>query len=376
MAKILDDLYLTTPKINWKYKNKAIVTFLSVAKVEIKGIKDDSCSVKFIDKTNNHLYYETKLKGGYWAQANPRWYIPWKVVVDNEEVNLDLKDKNVLITYESSAIGDTIAWFPYIEEFRKKHNCNITVSTFHNWLFEENYKNIEFHKPGVPLSKFFAWYKLGSFDTDGFYDEKRHKVSWREIPLQKLATDILGLEYKEIVPKLIKPKGPRLITHDNYVTISPHSTMKAKLWNNPNGWKKIIKYLNEIGYKVICVSKEFAELRGVVDFSGKTLKDAYNAVYYSKFHIGLGSGLSWAAWGANKPVVLISGFSKPFSEFQEQCYRVFNENVCNGCYNDIKVNFDRSWNWCPRNKKFICSKSITSNMVIEKIDKLIEDNNF
>jgi hypothetical protein len=50
---------------------------------------------------------------------------------------------------DSSAIGDTLAWFPYLEEFRKKHNCELVVSTFHNEWFIKTYKDIEFVKPGT-----------------------------------------------------------------------------------------------------------------------------------------------------------------------------------------------------------------------------------
>jgi autotransporter strand-loop-strand O-heptosyltransferase len=36
---------------------------------------------------------------------------------------------------------------------------------------------------------------------------------------------------------------------------------------------------------------------------------------HASFFIGLGSGLSWLAWASGIPVVLISGFSLPNSEF-------------------------------------------------------------
>jgi autotransporter strand-loop-strand O-heptosyltransferase len=85
----------------------------------------------------------------------------------------------------------------------------------------------------------------------------------------------------------------------------------------------------------------------------------------------LGSGLSWLAWALNKPVVLISGFSKPFAEF-ETPYRIINEKVCNGCWNNEKHTFDKNnWLWCPENKNFECTRSITPEMVMEKINNLL-----
>ena len=92
-----------------------------------------------------------------------------------------------------------------------------------------------------------------------------------------------------------------------------------------------------------------------------------------EFFIGLGSGLSWLAWGVGKDVVLISGFSNEQTEFYTP-YRVINKSVCNSCWNRHK--FDPSnWNWCPDHegteREFECSKQITFEMVKEQIDKLI-----
>ena len=36
---------------------------------------------------------------------------------------LHKENKKVYIHFASNAIGDTLAWFPYAEEFGKKHKC-------------------------------------------------------------------------------------------------------------------------------------------------------------------------------------------------------------------------------------------------------------
>ena len=53
-----------------------------------------------------------------------------------------------------------------------------------------------------------------------------------------------------------------------------------------------------------------------------------------------------------------------------------NTNVCHGCWNDPQYKFDKSnWTWCPINEgtenQFICQRSITSEMVINEIKKLL-----
>ena len=114
-------------------------------------------------------------------------------------------------------------------------------------------------------------------------------------------------------------------------------------------------------------SKSVASVADTVVVALAVVSDSQGAVVL----IAMFVGLSWLAWALNKPVVLISGFSEPISEFNNPL-RVFNPSVCNGCWNDLSVTFDPSnWNWCPRNKDFECSKKISFEMVKEKIDMII-----
>jgi hypothetical protein len=80
------------------------------------------------------------------------------------------------------------------------------------------------------------------------------------------------------------------------------------------------------------------------------------------------------AWACELPVILISGFSEKFSETKLDTYRVINENVCHGCFNNDRLNAG-DWNWCPLHKgtdrQFECSKKITSDMVIKEINKIM-----
>ncbi|MCX4159748.1 MULTISPECIES: glycosyltransferase family 9 protein [Paraburkholderia] len=45
--------------------------------------------------------------------------------------------------------------------------------------------------------------------------------------------------------------------------------------------------------------------------------------------VGMSSGLAWLAWACRTPVVMISGFTLPYNEFQTP-YRVFNVHTCTG----------------------------------------------
>jgi hypothetical protein len=106
----------------------------------------------------------------------------------------------------------------------------------------------------------------------------------------------------------------------------------------------------------------------------KSIENTMNLIYYSKFFVGLSSGLSWLAWALKKDVVMISNFTQKDHEFE--CIRVTNTKVCHGCWNDPQYKFDKGdWNWCPVNKgtkkQFECQTSITAKMVIDRIEKVI-----
>ena len=84
--------------------------------------------------------------------------------------------------------------------------------------------------------------------------------------------------------------------------------------------------------------------------------------------------MSWLAWSCKLPVVLISGFSEEWAETTLDTYRVINKNVCYGCFNNEKLD-GGDWNWCPllkgTDRQYECTKEITSEMVINEINKII-----
>jgi len=343
--------------------------------IELSTNINNPFRVEVYDEKEN-LVYTTKLTSGMYSKLSRQYYTKWKTKLFVDELTFEhefnLENSRVFIVFESSSLGDTLAWMPYCEEFRKKHNCHVIVSSFMNSMFEDQYPEIEFVGRGVVVPNIKALYRFG-----WFYDRNKEPEEPNTIPLQKAATNILGLDYTEIRPKLSFTPGPRPI-EEKYVTIGMSTTAGCKEWSHPNGWQTLINYLNNMGYKVAVIQKEsFSGIENVLDWTGnKPLQERMCQIYHSEFYIGLGSGLSWLAWAVNKHVVMISNFSKDGHEFTDNTTRITNPLVCNGCWNNPKFKFDKGdWYWCPEHKgterQFECHKSITPEMVINQIQHLL-----
>ena len=350
---------------------------------EVQGTTKYKLNIKYFDE-NNNVVYQNELPINSWVKLNKEYFIKWRTTVEENgqviyDETLNLKDKRVYISFGSKSLGDTMAWVPYCEEFRKKHKCKLIVSTFLNGLFKDQYPEIEFIEPGEVVPNIHAQYRLGwYYDDKGEFDRNKHPHDFRKMPLQKTASDILGLEYTEIRPKLKLPNTPK----KKKVGIGIHSTAQAKYWNNPTGWQDVIDYLKSFGYECMIYSKEGDGYmgnhhpNGVTKFIGGSLQDVIDDLSTCEFFIGLGSGLSWLAWACELPVVLISGFSEKWAETTLDTYRVINENVCHGCFNKERLDAG-DWNWCPlhkgTNRQFECTKQITSEMVIKEINKIMNE---
>ena len=352
---------------------------------EIQGQSENNFNVNIYDNDTNELYYSNTLPINSWVRLNRGYFTNWRYeVYENGDLIynkvLDLKGKRVFIPLSSSSLGDTLAWFPYVDEFRKKHNCHVITSTFMNYLFVDQYPELEFVEPGEVVNNIHAQYNFGWFyDNESNYDFNKNPQDFKKVPLQQTATDILGLDYEEIRPKLKIPN----VEKKKKVGIGFHSTAQAKYWNNSVGWQKVIDYLNGLGYECMVYSREGDGYmgnhypKGVTIYKGGNLQEVIDDLSACEFFIGLGSGLSWLAWACKLPVVLISGFSDKISETQLDTYRVINEDVCHGCFKKVRLDAG-DWNWCPfhkgTDKEFECTKHISSDMVISEINKVIYKN--
>jgi autotransporter strand-loop-strand O-heptosyltransferase len=210
--------------------------------LSLNSDSDKEFLVKIFDK-DNELLYQTTLKNNMYSKITRKYYngIRYEIYYKSNLVlkeTINFKNKRVYIAFDSSSLGDTISWAPYCEEFRRVNECEVIVSTFYNYFFEKSYPNILFVPPGGVVHNIYAMFNIG-----WFYDKDREPEYPSSIPLQKAATNILGLEFTEIRPKLSFTPGPRPIK-EKYVTIGMSTTAGCKEWSHPNGWQTLINHLN------------------------------------------------------------------------------------------------------------------------------------
>jgi len=240
----------------------------------------------------------------------------------------------------------------------------------HEQLVEEN----------IP-ARVYATYCLGLFFDDAA--NIWQPTDFRHVGLHRTAGYILGVDPTEEPPRLALPDESRPIP-EPYVCIAVQSSTQCKHWNNPDGWRGVVLFLRQAGYRVICIDQKPVGGAGMVwthiphgaeDETGdRPLTERARWLRHAAAFVGLSSGLSWLAWAAGAPVVMISGFTHPTNEFNTP-YRVINWHACNSCWNDVRERFDhKDFLWCPRHvgtsRQFECTRLITAENVVATIKRI------
>jgi autotransporter strand-loop-strand O-heptosyltransferase len=346
--------------------------------------------VKFTDCDAGVTLYDARASNVF-VTSTKKYYVNFGLEVYRGDKlifshDLDLKGKKVFIKFPSGTLGDVVAWFPYAQVFKHLHGCEVLVTMDEKLaaIFAPSYPDLTFVGPDERPDNIYATYYMGIFFP---CDDRVHQpVDFRITGLQKTIPHILGLAPDEVRP-IAAPRNPERTIEEPYVCIATQSTTQAKYWNNPTGWLNTIKHLKEKGYRVLCIDQKVCHGAGsrwntipygAEDFTGdKPLAERVDLLQHADFFVGLSSGLSWLAWAAGKPVIMISGFTLPLNEFYTP-YRVINYHVCNGCWNDGAIQFDHGdFEWCPRHKntdrQYECSRFITAEAVNKAIDRLMAD---
>jgi autotransporter strand-loop-strand O-heptosyltransferase len=237
---------------------------------------------------------------------------------------------------------------PYSE---LKFNVNSTI---------DGYVKVKEDDPSISSDNESSFDKLIITNPSDFYN----------LPLQKICSDILGLEYTEIKPKILENK--------KQVCLGIYGSGQLKYWNNPHGWQTVIDWLNDKGYAVKVLSSEGQKynyyLNNVIFHPAGNIEYVIKELKESVAFIGVCSGLSWLSWAADTKTIIIDGYSSKLT-FPKNCIHISPPaDKCQGCYHKYKFNKD-DWYFCPEHKgtdrQFECTKSITANMVIDKLKEIL-----
>lgn len=367
----------------------------------------DEYIVEFVDVDTNNVEYSTSININHWSRLDNMLEknITIKVLLNNNiifEKNRYDKYNKVYILFGSESLGDNIAWIPYAEKYRVEKNVEVLVYTKFKFLFDGVYPELIFTDIGNPDNisgvdkKFRIDYGAEFFiindkhDPDEWYESNKKYdnevdyASFRTVPLQSTAALTLGLSTDEIKSKVNIPDKKTNIK-GKYVVVAIQSTAQLKYWNKIGGWEVLFDFLKKNGYKVIIIDKykkfgiygfynEAPKGKNVIFKTGDIpLSERIKDIQGADMMITISSGLAWLSWAVGTPVVMISGFTKPWNEFKSNIARVHNDSVCNGCWNDTDISYKGfDWMSCPRNKFFECSSKITPRDVISEVKKFIK----
>jgi autotransporter strand-loop-strand O-heptosyltransferase len=344
--------------------------------------------VRLTDLDTGNILFETELKAGR-VNSSKRYYVRFRLEAWQKDERLlvhdfSTADREVLIQFPVGTLGDPIGWFSYAVKFQEQHKCRLTciMGEAVISLFRAAYPQITFltHEE-VKTDHFYATYSMGLF-----FDDKNlthQPCDFRYVGLHRTAGYILGVDPTDLPPRMKLDDDSRPMA-EPYVCIAVQSTTQSKYWNNPMGWREIVAFLRQSGYRVVCIDQRPTHGQGLVwnhipngaeDQTGdKSLQERARWLKHADFFIGLSSGLSWLSWVVGTPVVMISGFTHPTNEFATP-YRVINYHACNSCWNDPAHRFDhKDFFYCPRHKdtprQFECTRLITVDQVKATIQRI------
>lgn len=340
------------------------------------------------DANTHSVLFSSPMENGT-VHSNKKYFVKFSIEIFKEDQlffthTLDLENKPVLVWMREGGIGDHLAWLGQALAFGEQHRCNLTCCVRPEIipLLQPLYKDVTFISTmNREEEDFYASYKVLIFYDDREFNHS--PVDYRNSGLEQNSALILGMSPLSRPPKLHFEDKTRPI-EEKYVCIATQATSQNKYWNNPKGWIETIRFLNDNGYRVICIDRDKVNGLGTIwnkipygaeDATGSIpLTERARWLKHADFFIGLSSGLSWLAWAVGVPTVLISGFTRPDNEFFTP-FRIINWHTCNGCSNDVTHRLDpRDYFWCPRHagtpRHFECTRMITSQFVIDTIKQI------
>jgi len=314
-------------------------------------------TVDFIDFDTKDILYRTDLTPNTWARTSIKKFINWGLVgsVDGKVVFnhiFSLSGKRVIMVFPHNTLKEFLFWLPAVEKFRRIKKCNMIVScsqaSFIN-VVNKSYPDIWFTTDynSVMNECVYALYRPYLDDIENF------------------------LNIENTLPLVVDSDLIHSPIDVDYVCIAEHGNgFPWKSWCNPDGYPTVAKFLNDKGYRVVPVSLEPTNLNGiegVIDMTGKNLRESIRIIKHSKLFIGGDSALTWIANILNIPTIMICTCGLPGKD--KNIHYVYNhkDGSCYGCLSQSLMDkCDKPLNPMPE-----CVMNITPEMVIDKIKHVL-----
>lgn len=385
------------------------------------NVCDKVYRVLILDKHTREIIVDTNIlaEENVIYRTSKKYYIEYEIrvfrIINNTQeqyplkvLSFDIAKKNVLILIAGdkspAGLGDSIAWLTATYQFKLLHpDTNVFVYTAYPQL--EEVINLKYSDlftfvshTEIKNNSYYATYMCGCFFDDTALDFC--PVRYEKISLIESGCLTLGFTYDDTKRLNVSIKSEN--KKSPYVCISSHASALYKEWHNIPSRDKLICFIRDfLKYDVYSIDLNREHEAGpllksviseyTIDNTGyMSLLERVKMISNADFFIGLSSGLSWLAWICDVPVVVISGFTSPVTEFKTP-YRVINKYVCNSCWNDETIKWDMSTTNCPRknnncfsNDFLICSTAINFYSVFnvikeipcvrERLENLLGDN--
>ncbi len=325
-------------------------------------IPEGNWHVRIVDFESKYIFFDEDISCATLISAE-KYFIDWEIAIwsDGEPVFYHLFDpRGQRVHFRFDRESDvSIATLPYVEQFRRQFECEVSCSIDEpmQCLVREYFPHVTLTST-VPDDSYAAFYIRAASNFPFLTQENVMRIH-----LLQLGNSIL--RRIDQPPKVIyRPTKPRSI-EEPYVCIGVQTSSPATSWLNADGCTQVVEHLKSLGYRVENVSGEHS------------LSDQINRLAYADFFIGVSSGLSWLARAVDIPVVLISGITARWYEFDTP-YRVYNPLVCHGCFNEYYRAYGepvKCFLFKRTDRAFECSKNISARQVISAVDRLIADHN-
>ena len=247
------------------------------ARVVLPPREDGRWRVRLQDLDTGNTLFQSENQGAT-VRSSKRWFVRflvevWETGADGVERPVlrhayDPTDRTVLIQFPVGTLGDVLAWFPQAARFAERHPGARVVCALSGLiipLLRDAYPALRLvtHEEVEALrlaDAAYATYSLGLFFEDGACDWQ--PTDFRQVGLHRTAAYILGVAPDEARPLLADRETTPPIA-EPYVCIAVQGSSGCKYWNNPAGWRDVVRHLQGLGYRVVCIDQKPVHGNGI-----------------------------------------------------------------------------------------------------------------